>query len=336
MADTITSLLTKPFVVGPIIALFVFAGFGAVFSSNYLVETQDPEDQIALKKSGVLTIKGSIDDAELRNSSMRELENEIRDIKENLRAKEEGEKAQKVTAALDIKRIVGENEKMRNEFIAYHKKYRDFQCEDVIGDQFDQLNIKGVGLRKNIKIEKIDVKKSRVYFTYQWETSRMKHDVSVSKFPREFQERLQLQLPHALKEALVQVKAPAPKLQMPLRAAPRLGQVNPAKQLQRIRLQRRKNDIAAEANMLKAKIGKGKDKHQANEREIHNCNREADERLFGHKTTLQRERGRQYREEAEKLERANQHLRNHINEAEQRQRNLKEEYENIDRQLQGL
>lgn len=336
MADTITTLITKPFVIGPIIALFVFAGFGAVFSSAYLDETQGLEDQIALKKSGVLTIKGSIDDAELRNSSMRELENEIRDIKENLRAKGEGEKAQKVNAAMDIKRIVGENEEMRNEIIAYHKKYRDFQCDDVIGFKFDQLNIGGVGLRKNIQVEKIDIKRSRVYFTYEWKARRMKHDVLVIQFPREFQDRLQLQVPHALKEALDNVKAPVPKLQIPFRAAPRLVQVKQAKQLQRARLLNRKNDISAEAKNLTSGIGKAQKKLVENEGKIQHYKREADERLFGNKTKLQRERGRSYKKDAEKLKSYNEHLRNHINEAEQRKRNLKQEYENIDRQLQGL
>ena len=220
MADTITTLITKPFVMGPIIALFVFAAFGAIFSNAYLDETQDLEDQIALRKKGVLTIKGSIADAELHVGSLRGLKSEVVNLKASLREKEEAEKIQKGTIAVDIKRIVDESEIVRNKFIAYHKKFRDIECKKVIGMKFAQLNIKGVGPRKNIQVEKIDIKRTRVFFSYAWAGGRMKHDVLVSSFPPEFQDQLQLQLPHALQEPIAAVKAQAPKLQMPFRAAP--------------------------------------------------------------------------------------------------------------------
>ena len=336
MADTITTLITKPFVMGPIIALFVFAAFGAIFSNAYLDETQDLEDQIALRKKGVLTIKGSIADAELHVGSLRGLKSEVVNLKASLREKEEAEKIQKGTIAVDIKRIVDESEIVRNKFIAYHKKFRDIECKKVIGMKFAQLNIKGVGLRKNIQVEKIDIKRTRVFFSYAWAGGRMKHDVLVSSFPPEFQDQLQLQLPHALQEPIAAVKAQAPKLQMPFRAAPRLVQVNQAKQLQRARLLNRKNDISAEAKNLTSGIGKAQKKLVGNERKIQHFKREADERLSGDETDLRRERGHKYAQEAQKLEQINEGICDNINEAKQRLGNLRQENESIDRQLKDL
>ena len=339
MADTITTLITKPFVMGPIIALFVFAAFGAIFSNAYLDETQDLEDQIALRKKGVLTIKGSIADAELHVGSLRGLKSEVVNLKASLREKEEAEKIQKGTIAVDIKRIVDESEIVRNKFIAYHKKFRDIECKKVIGMKFAQLNIKGVGPRKKIQVEKIDIKRTRVFFSYAWAGGRMKHDVLVSSFPPEFQDQLQLQLPHALQEPIAAVKAQAPKLQMPFRqmpfrAAPQL--VQQAKQLQRAKLLRRKNDISGEAKKLQSGLARAQKKFLENEDKIQHFKREADERLSGDETDLRRERGHKYAQEAQKLEQINEGICDNINEAKQRLGNLRQENESIDRQLKDL